>query len=219
MSIEIMPLLGSDKRTKDDFKARVLNNGQLCTILVHPFLGRFSAQNASTQQYSLNLESLLRSRQPNEPFLLAAEEDPSSPELRNMLSPFSGEIFTIQTRAQSPRPEAPYDWNDLHKLLKDSGVKKANLGGQRFEFASIDEIGILEAHPYADWLIDELYDSDQTNGSEFLKQRMLPFGCGGMMMCELAKSGIEVSLLTASYPQNTIMPISLPIHRRTSKIA
>jgi hypothetical protein len=95
----------------------------------------------------------------------------------------------------------------LKSTLLDSGVKTARVGGQRFEFASMDDPGILDEHPYADWFIDMMYEGNQ---NELIKKGVLPYGCGGMLMCELMTAGINVELIDASYPSNKI---SLPNSR------
>lgn len=154
MNVESKPLLAS-KQASEDFKNRVANYDQSCVILVHPFLGKFSPVNSSIEEYQYNLEVLLRDCFKNNlPLVIADDGAPSFSNLYQSLEPFKGSAFLLPTRAQSPRPDLPFDWEDLRSLLKSSQVKKAKVGGQNMEFASIDKRGILDEHPYADWFID-----------------------------------------------------------------
>lgn len=207
MNIEMRPLLNPDKFPESSFKTRVQNYGQKCIILVHPFLPAFTKP--YPKDYTTYLDEVLkRSLKGDLPLVIAEESGPAFQNLPAKLSEFGkGTFFAFPTRPQSPRPELPFDWQDLKNVLTESGVKTAQIGGQRFEFASIDEQGILDEHPYADWLIDQMYDGNQ---SEVISKRVLPFGCGGMMICELMTAGINIELLIASYPSNKI---ALPENR------
>ena len=194
-------LLNPDKSSKSEFKTRVKNYGQKCIILIHPFLPDFT--NPYPKDYTANLaEVLKRSLRDDLPLVIAEESGPAFQNLPDKLSEFGkGAFFAFPTRPQSPQPEPPFDWQDLKNVLTDSGAKTAQIGGQRFEFASMDEQGILDEHPYADWLIDQIYERNQ---SEVVTRRVLPYGCGGMMICELMTAGINIDLLSASYPSNKI---------------
>lgn len=208
MSVELRPLLTPEKIHKSDFKDRVLNYGQKCIILVHPFLSEFTKP--FPKNYNANLDEVLKkSFYDNLPLVIAEEAGPAFDALSTRLSKFrNGVAYTLSTKPQSPQPELPYNWQDLKISLQNSGVKTALIGGQRFEFASMDDEGILDEHPYADWLIDQMYEQNHQN--EVVAKRLLPYGCGGMMMCELMTAGTNVQLLDASYPSNKI---ALPNNR------
>lgn len=197
----MMPLLNLDKSTNSDFKTRVKNYGQKCIILVHPFLPDFTKP--YPKDYDANLADVLnKSLRDDLPLVIAEQSGSAFQDLPAKLSEFGkGSFFAFPTRPQSPRPEMPFDWQDLKGTLLESGVKTAHLGGQRFEFASMDDKGVLDEHPYADCLIDQIYERNQ---SEVVTNRLLPYGCGGMMICELITAGINVELLNASYPSNKI---------------
>lgn len=207
MSIEIKHLLEASISEKSDFKSRVKAYDQKCIILVHPFLSEFTKP--FPQQYDRALHEILAgSFNNNLPLVIAEEAGASITNLAYKLTKYAnGTIYTLPTRPQSPRPEPPFDWQDLNRALLDSGVKTARLGGQRFEFASMDDPAILDEHPYADWFIDKMHDGNQ---DELIKKRVLPYGCGGMLMCKLMTAGINVELLSASYPSNKI---ALPKNR------
>lgn len=213
-SVKLTNLLTASPEELMLFKEKISQNGGDIFILVHPYYQtRVGGWNHKVvdESYPPERDLLIRECLATNRPLLIFEEDRKRSQTEMTLQSFGhGETYFVLTQPDTHKlTGGEPDWNTLVSILKESGVTHAVLGGMwmqvyksKFAVSNLKEDNAAGYAGEVEDFIGQMpeYSRRFPNAADWINDDLVPLGCAGMAVISLLKSGIDVSISSASTP-------------------